>query len=197
MTDLFTKQVHVYSIYFILKWSTCCQCFLEVLPALDDHFKLSLSHSSALRMAMLMYLLTLSSPPCKWRWHSIDLSSFAFFVKNVCIKKPCPSNAICQAGFSFEGYRCVCVPGYTGEYCTEGEADISVQYLSVSSYFMIRKVGDRYFKWILVIGRKAFIKKGISLLPLLAMETVMNPPCNAFLSVARRIYRSWRCDFFQ
>ena len=39
-------------------------------------------------------------------------------------------------------------------------------------------------------GRKAFIKKGISLLPLLAMETVMNPLCNAFLSVARRVYRS-------
>ena len=36
----------------------CCQSFLEVLPALDDHFKLSLSHSSALRMAMLMYLCT-------------------------------------------------------------------------------------------------------------------------------------------
>ena len=40
------------------------------------------------------------------------------------------------------------------------------------------------------VGRKAFIKKGISLLPLLAMETAMNPLCNATLPVARRVYRS-------
>ncbi|XP_066022474.1 uromodulin-like [Pocillopora verrucosa] len=38
---------------------------------------------------------------------------------NACKNKPCPRNAICQAGFSSEGYRCVCVPGYTGEDCTE------------------------------------------------------------------------------
>ena len=56
----------------------CCQSFLEVLPALDDHFKLSLSHSSVLRMAMLMHLLTLPFPPCKLRRHSLDLPSFAF-----------------------------------------------------------------------------------------------------------------------
>ena len=43
--------------------------------------------------------------------------------------------------------------------------------------------------WV-VIGRKVFIKKGISLLPLPAMETMVNPLCNAFLSVARRVYRS-------
>ena len=116
------------------------------MPTLDDHFKpLSLFHLSVLRMAMLVYILTLPSPPCKLRRHSLNLSFFCFFVKNTCIKKPCPSNAICQAGFSSEGYRCVCVPGYTGEDCTEGEADICVQYLSVSSHLTIRKVGDRLF----------------------------------------------------
>ncbi|XP_066023509.1 uromodulin-like [Pocillopora verrucosa] len=55
--------------------------------------------------------------------HPSDLVSFQNSTyrgsKNTCIKKPCPSNAICQAGFSSEGYRCVCVPGYTGEDCTE------------------------------------------------------------------------------
>ena len=53
-----------------------CLSFLEVLPTLDDHFKLSLSHSSALRMAFLMYLLTLPSPPCKLRRHILHLSFF-------------------------------------------------------------------------------------------------------------------------
>ena len=56
----------------------CCQSFLEVLSALDDHFKLSLFHLSALKMARLMYLLTLPFPPCKLRRHSLDLPSFAF-----------------------------------------------------------------------------------------------------------------------
>ena len=117
------------------------------MPTLDDHFKpLSLFHLSTLRMAMSMYLLTLPSPPC----NCVDkpwLVLFCFFVKNACIKKPCPSNAICQAGFSSEEYRCVCVPGYTGEDCAEGEADICVQYLSVSSHLTIRKVGDRLFNF--------------------------------------------------
>ena len=109
------------------------------MPTLDDHFKpLSLFYLSTLRMAMSMYLLTLPSPPC----NCVDkpwLVLFCFFVKNACIKKPCPSNAICQAGFSSEGYRCVCVPGYTGGDCTEGEADLRVQYLSISSHLTIRK----------------------------------------------------------
>ena len=55
-----------------------CQSFLEVLATLDDHFKpFSLFHLSALRMAMLVYLLTLPSPPCKLRRHSLNLSFFA------------------------------------------------------------------------------------------------------------------------
>ena len=32
------------------------------------------------------------------------------------------------------------------EDCTKGEADICIQYLSVSSHLMIRKIGDRCFK---------------------------------------------------
>ena len=47
------------------------------------------------------------------------------------------------------------------------------------------------------VGRKAFIRRRISLLPLLAMENAMNPLCNATLPVARCVYRSRRCDFFQ
>ena len=120
------------------------------MPTLDDHFKpLSLFYLSTLRMAMSMYLLTLPSPPC----NCVDkpwLVLFCFFVKNACIKKPCPSNAICQAGFSSEGYRCVCVPGYTGEDCTEGEADIRVQYLNISSHLTIMKVGDGDFSTLLM-----------------------------------------------
>ena len=92
---------------------------------------------------MFIYLLTLPSPPRMLCRHSLVL--FCFFVKNACIKKPCPSNAICQAGFSSEGYTCVCVPGYTSEDCTKGEADIRFQYLGFSSRLTIRKVGDRLF----------------------------------------------------
>ena len=141
--DLFIhKAVLVYLICYIVKKKHV----LFKFPGGIDHFKLSLSHSSALRMALLMYLLTLPSPHCMLHRHILHLPFFCFLVKNVCIKKQCPGNAICQAGFSSEGYRCVCVPGYTGEDCTKGEADICVQHLSVSSHVMIRKVGDRCFK---------------------------------------------------
>ncbi|XP_066023636.1 uromodulin-like [Pocillopora verrucosa] len=62
--------------------------------------------------------------------HPSDLVSFPNSTyrgsKNACIKKPCPSNAICQAGFSSEGYRCVCVPGYTGEDCTKDVDECSL-----------------------------------------------------------------------
>ena len=120
------------------------------MPTVDDHFKpLSLFHSSVLRMTMSMYLLTLPSPPC----NCVDkpwLVLFCVFVKNACKNKPCPRNAICQAGFSSEGYRCVCVPGYTGEDCTKGEADIRVQYLSISSHLTIMKVGDGDFSTLLL-----------------------------------------------
>ena len=177
---------------------------------------------------MSMYLLTLPSPPCNCvgkPW----LVLFCFFVKNACIKKPCPRNAICQAGYSRGGYRCVCVAGYTGKDCTEGEADICFQYLSVSSHLTIRKVCGRLFylkslvlssciyflvedkegpavnceknlrkrqrrrrgggggKW-LAAGEKTFIKKGIASLPLPAMETSINPCCNAMQPVTRRVY---------
>ena len=96
-------------------------------------------------MAMLIYLITLSSPQCKSPRRNLDLSIFAFFVKNACMKKPCPSNTICQAGFSSEGYRCICAPGYTGDDCTEVEADMCFYYLNVSSHLMTRRVGYRFF----------------------------------------------------
>ncbi|KAL9961340.1 hypothetical protein ACROYT_G030258 [Oculina patagonica] len=32
---------------------------------------------------------------------------------------PCQNNAICQAGFTDKGYRCVCAAGLTGQDCTE------------------------------------------------------------------------------
>ena len=43
--------------------------------------------------------------------------------------------------------------------------------------------------WV-TIGRKAFIRRKISSLPLLEMENAMNPLCNATLPVARNVYRS-------
>ena len=114
---------------------------LEALPTLNYHFSLT-SHLFALRMALLIYLLTL--PPNLLR-HRLDMAIFVFFVKNACIKKPCPNNTICQAGSSSEGYRCVCVPGYVGKDCTKGDTDICFHYLIVSSYLMIRRVDDRLF----------------------------------------------------
>ena len=49
-----------------------------------------------------------------------------------------------------------------------------------------RNLGKRRGGGLVAIGRKVFIKKIISSLPLLAMETAMNLLCNAFLPVARR-----------
>ena len=122
MTDLFTKQVHVFKIYFIVKKA----CNIKVSWKYCQHSMIILNRSSC-----FIY------PPSEWLCQCTSLP---------CKKKPFPSNAICQAGFSSEGYGCVCVPGYTGEDCTEGEADIRVQYLSISSHLTIRKVGDRCFK---------------------------------------------------
>ena len=120
----------------------CGLSYLEVLPTLYYHFTPPLSHLSALTCPCT----SLPSPPRLVSCIDISLTClFCFLVKNACIKKQCPSNAICQAGFSSEGYRCVCVPGYTGKDCTEGEADICFQYLRVSSHSTIRKVSDHLF----------------------------------------------------
>ncbi|KAL9961270.1 hypothetical protein ACROYT_G030179 [Oculina patagonica] len=39
--------------------------------------------------------------------------------KNFCgkISPPCQNNATCQSGFTYKGYRCLCTPGFEGEYC--------------------------------------------------------------------------------
>ena len=42
-------------------------------------------------------------------------------VKNACGFTPCQNNAICQAGYTDKGYRCVCAAGFTGQDCTEGK----------------------------------------------------------------------------
>ena len=126
MTDLFRKQVQVYLIYFIVKKAR----IVKVSWQYCQHFMIILNS----RCFLYLPSEWLCFPPFTLRKHSLDLSFFCFFVKNACVKKPCPSNAICQAGFSSEGYRCVCVPGYTGKDCAEGEADICFQYLSVSSH---------------------------------------------------------------
>ncbi|KAL9970880.1 hypothetical protein ACROYT_G023333 [Oculina patagonica] len=40
--------------------------------------------------------------------------------KNACGKKsPCYNNATCQSGFTEKGYRCLCTPGFAGEYCNK------------------------------------------------------------------------------
>ena len=48
----------------------------------------------------------------------------------------------------------------------------------------------------LATGGKTFIKKEIASLPLSAMETSMNPSCNAIQPVTRRVYCFWRCNIF-
>ncbi|XP_078374815.1 uncharacterized protein LOC144658282 [Oculina patagonica] len=38
--------------------------------------------------------------------------------KNACGKNPsCYNNTTCQSGFTEKGYRCLCTPGFAGEYC--------------------------------------------------------------------------------
>lgn len=46
-----------------------------------------------------------------------------FKFQNACLRRPCPSNATCQAGFGKTGYRCVCPPEYHGEKCELGKEE--------------------------------------------------------------------------
>ncbi|KAL9975397.1 hypothetical protein ACROYT_G012554 [Oculina patagonica] len=40
-------------------------------------------------------------------------------IKNPCSSSPCLNNGTCQAGFTSNGFRCVCRPGYKGYNCSE------------------------------------------------------------------------------
>ncbi|RMX47711.1 hypothetical protein pdam_00012326, partial [Pocillopora damicornis] len=42
--------------------------------------------------------------------------------KNACGKNSrCQNNAICESGFTFKGYRCLCPPGFEGENCEKAD----------------------------------------------------------------------------
>ncbi|XP_066022523.1 uncharacterized protein [Pocillopora verrucosa] len=54
--------------------------------------------------------------------YDTDLITVANFYhrgsKNACGKNSrCQNNAICESGFTFKGYRCLCPPGFEGENC--------------------------------------------------------------------------------
>ena len=52
--------------------------------------------------------------------------------KNVCGKNPpCLNNAICQSGFTDKGYRCLCYPGFKGEFCDKGNTIILYKLYSI------------------------------------------------------------------
>ncbi|XP_078382604.1 uromodulin-like isoform X1 [Oculina patagonica] len=55
--------------------------------------------------------------------HPDDLKPWQNYIyqgtMNACSEMPCQNNAICQAGFTDKGYRCVCAAGLTGQDCTE------------------------------------------------------------------------------
>ncbi|KAL9961341.1 hypothetical protein ACROYT_G030259 [Oculina patagonica] len=55
--------------------------------------------------------------------HPDDLKPWQNYIyrgsENACGEMPCQNNAICQAGFTDRGYRCVCAAGFTGQDCTE------------------------------------------------------------------------------
>ena len=67
---------------------------------------------------------------------------------------------------------------------------------AVSCEKNLRKRQGRGVGGMLATGGKTFIEKGIASLPLSAMETPMNPSCNAIQPVTRRGYCFWRCDIF-
>ena len=49
-----------------------------------------------------------------------------FSAKSACGLTPCQNNAICQAGFTDKGYRCMCAAGFRGQDCTEGKITVEI-----------------------------------------------------------------------
>ena len=48
-----------------------------------------------------------------------------FCQQNPCSSSPCLNNGICQAGFTYKGFRCVCRERFTGETCQVSEGEMS------------------------------------------------------------------------
>ena len=55
-------------------------------------------------------------------WYFVSSFILIFFLlQNACDKSSyCENNATCQSGFTLKGYRCLCPPGFKGEYCEKG-----------------------------------------------------------------------------
>lgn len=63
-----------------------------------------------------------------------------FVSKNACGKNPppCVNDAICQSGFTDQGYRCLCTAGYEGEHCEKGSIQKCVVFRVVIQMRTIR-----------------------------------------------------------
>ncbi|XP_022805208.1 neurogenic locus notch homolog protein 1-like [Stylophora pistillata] len=52
--------------------------------------------------------------------HLTDHKDFFYHAaESYCVKNPCKNNARCQSGFTDEGYRCLCMAGFSGPRCSE------------------------------------------------------------------------------
>ena len=55
--------------------------------------------------------------------------------QNSCQSNPCVRNSTCQAGFTFKGYRCICLAGYQGDRCETGTRALSDKFCYAHGYF--------------------------------------------------------------
>lgn len=68
-------------------------------------------------------------PNLKSKTKKKDDMKIAFFLfllyQSPCSNGACVENSICQAGYTNEGYRCICPTGFTGLSCSQGNWSIA------------------------------------------------------------------------
>ena len=80
-----------------------------------------------------------------WRNFSCKSNLINVLLKSACDTPLCKNDGTCQSGFTEKKYRCLCPPGFTGEYCEHGKLFLKLSFNTII-------INQRFARAVLVIS---------------------------------------------